>query len=269
ARVITDRLDAVGNTTKAQCKGFSVGASALACFVLFQAFFDEIEEAARASNAPESLLQELRRVDISQVHMMVGGLLGIAMVFVFVAWAIDAVGRTAQQVVWEVRRQFSELPGVAEGTAKPDYRACIAIVTRSALREMVRPAVLALATPVGIGLFFRVAGDMSNNAALGVQVLASFLVFATLTGLLMAIFLDNAGGAWDNTKKLLESQQEKGSVAHKAAVTGDTVGDPCKDTAGPALHVIITTMSTTALVLGPLFIGTILPEAPGTGTGTV
>lgn len=142
-----------------------------------------------------------------------------------------------------------------EWKVKPEYGKCVQIVTKAALREMIRPATLALTCPVVIGFVFKWIGNASGRPLLGIEVLAAFLLFGTLTGLVMAIFLDNSGGAWDNCKKLIESTGGKGSETHKAAVTGDTVGDPFKDTAGPALHVIITTMSTTALVLGPMFIG--------------
>lgn len=168
-----------------------------------------------------------------------------------------AVGRTAQQVVWEVRRQFKNMPGIMDGSEKPDYNTCVSIVTKAALKEMVKPAALALLAPIIIGFGFRYLGEATGRSMLGVEVVAGFLLFSTLTALLMAIFFDNAGGAWDNAKKLIESQGQKGSLAHAAAVTGDTVGDPFKDTAGPALHVIITTMSTTILVLGPMFIGNV------------
>merc|ERR1719350_876480 len=138
------------------------------------------------------------------------------------------------------------------GHTKPDYQTAVTIVTQAALKEMFKPAFFALFTPVFVGVFFRIVGSYTGRKMLGVEVLAAFLMFGTLTGLLMAIFFDNSGGAWDNAKKLVEAGEAggKGSEAHKAAVTGDTVGDPFKDTAGPALHVIITTMSTTALVLG-------------------
>eukprot|EP00475_Leptophrys_vorax_P001797 TRINITY_DN10_c0_g2_i5.p3 TRINITY_DN10_c0_g2~~TRINITY_DN10_c0_g2_i5.p3 ORF type:complete len:416 (-),score=107.70 TRINITY_DN10_c0_g2_i5:1337-2584(-) len=244
-RKITDRLDAVGNVTKAATKGYAIGGSALACFVLFQAFFDEIND---FSPVP------FKSVDIANVEVIIAGLLGIAMVFLFTGWAIDAVGRTAQEVVWEVRRQFKENPGIMEWKVKPQYGTCVTIVTRAALKEMIAPASLALVVPVFLGTLFRIIGGWTNRPMLGVEVLAGFLLFGTLTGFIMAIFLDNAGGAWDNAKKYIEANGGKGSEAHKSAVTGDTVGDPFKDTAGPALHVIIMTMSTTALVLGPMFI---------------
>lgn len=245
-RVITDRLDAVGNVTKAATKGYAVGGSALACFLLFQAFLDEIQVVTK--------MPDVISVDITKVEVMIGGLLGIMMVFLFTGWSIEAVGRTAEKVVVEVRRQFREIDGIMEHKAIPEYGKCVEIVTKAALKEMIKPAMLALVMPVAVGLIFRFVGYYRGQYMLGVEVLASFLMFGTLTGLMMAIFLDNSGGAWDNAKKLIEAKNLKGSEEHKAAVTGDTVGDPFKDTAGPALHVVITTMSTTALVLAPLFI---------------
>jgi len=243
-RVITDRLDSVGNVTKAASKGYAVGGSALSCFVLFQAFLDEISSFSGVSFSV---------INLAQVEVVVGGLLGMMMIFLFAGWAMQSVGVTAQKVVWEVRRQFKNKPGIMDGTDRPDYDACVAIVTREALKEMVWPALLALLLPVAVGFGFKAFGVWTGRPQLGVEVVASFMMLGTLAGLLMAMFMDNAGGAWDNAKKLIESQGQKGSDAHKAAVTGDTVGDPFKDTAGPALHVIITTMSTTILVLGPLF----------------
>jgi H(+)-translocating pyrophosphatase len=245
-RAITDRLDAVGNVTKAATKGYAVGGSALACFVLFQAFLDETSEFTGTV---------FDSVNAAKIEVFCGGLLGVMMIFLFTGWSMKAVGRTAQEVVWEVRRQFKDMPGIMEGTVKPQYGQCVKIVTKAALREMRAPALLALGAPVVIGFSARYLGEATGRPMLGVEVAAGFLLFGSLTGLVMAIFLDNAGGAWDNAKKLIESQGLKGTEMHKAAVTGDTVGDPFKDTAGPALHVIITTMSTTILVLGPLFIG--------------
>lgn len=244
-RKITDRLDAVGNVTKAATKGYAVGGSALACFLLYQAFLDEI-----------SVLQhvEFNNVNIAKVEVMIGGLLGIMMIFLFTGWSISAVGKTAEKVVIEVRNQFKDIPGIMEHKAIPNYAKCVEIVTKEALIEMIKPAILALGTPILVGLLFRMVGHYKHDPMLGVEVVASFLMFGSLTGLLMAIFLDNSGGAWDNAKKLIEASGNKGTEIHKAAVTGDTVGDPFKDTAGPALHVVITTMSTTALVFGPLFV---------------
>ena len=245
-RRITDRLDAVGNVTKAASKGYAVGGSALSCFVLFQAFLDEMSDFSGQSVAV---------VNIARVEVVIGGLLAIAMIFVFAGWSIAAVGSTASKVVWEVRRQLKDRPAILEGTEKPDYATCVRIVTRAALSEMIAPAVLALGLPIAVGFCFRLVGEYTAQPLLGVEVVAAFMIVGTLSGLCMAVFMDNAGGAWDNAKKLIESRGEKGSEQHKAAVTGDTVGDPCKDTAGPAIHVIITTLSTTILVLGPLFVG--------------
>jgi len=213
---------------------------------LFQAFLDEMSLV---------LGKPFDTINVAKVEVIVGGMMGIMMIFLFTGWAMAAVGKTAQEVVWEVRRQLKSRPGIMEGTELPDYGMCVSIVTKSALREMVKPAALALGAPCIIGFGFRFLGENTGRPMLGVEVAAGFLLFATLTGLLMAIFMDNSGGAWDNAKKLVEAQGGKGSDAHKAAVTGDTVGDPFKDTAGPALHVIITTMSTTILVLGPMFVG--------------
>lgn len=248
-RNITDNLDAVGNVTKAATKGYSVGASALACFILFRAFMDEVSVFSGKA---------FEVINIAKMEVMIGGLLGIMMIFLFSAWAIVGVGESAQEVVKEVRRQFRENPEIMTYQVEPDYKQCVAIVTRSALRQMVKPAMFALFMPVAVGLFFKEFGSRTGRPELGLEVLAGLLMFGTLTALLMATFFDNAGGAWDNAKKYIEAGAHggKGGECHKAAVTGDTVGDPFKDTAGPALHVIITTMATTTLVLGPLFLGT-------------
>ena len=190
---------------------------------------------------------------------MVGGLLGVMMVFYFVGLAVSAVGRSAQEVVREVRRQFKEDPGIMTFKSKPNYFTCVALVTQSALREMRFPGLLAVCLPIGVGLVFRFIGSITDRPMLGAEVLLSFLMFATVSGILMALFLDNVGGAWDNAKKYIEMGNHggKGSDAHRAAVTGDTVGDPCKDTAGPSLHVVIKLLSTCILVLGPLFVSRI------------
>jgi inorganic pyrophosphatase len=251
-RAITDRLDAVGNVTKAASKGYAVGGSALACFVLFQAYLDEIAILTK---------QVAVTVNLARVECICAGLLAIAMIFVFAGWSMEAVGKTAQQVVHEVRRQFAARPGIMDGSQRPDYARCVTIVTKAALAEMGKPAALALGAPVAVGFAARVLGAWTGQPNLAAEVLATFLMFGTLTGLLMAVFMDNAGGAWDNAKKYIESQGLKGSEQHKASVTGDTVGDPFKDTAGPSLHVIITTMSTTVLVLGPMFLGQIVDAA--------
>jgi len=246
-RNITDKLDAVGNVTKAATKGYAVGGSALACFVLFRAYLDEV---GAFTGQPFDV------VNIAKVEVIVGGLLGIMMIFLFSGWAMAAVGTTAEAVVQNVREQFRLKPGIMTYTDKPDHQACVAIVTQAALVEMRKPALLALGMPVVVGLVFKFYGQYTDQPLLGVEVLAGMLMFGTLTALLMAGFFDNSGGAWDNAKKYIETGQfgGKGSEAHKASVTGDTVGDPFKDTVGPSLHVVITTMSTTILVLGPMFL---------------
>jgi H+-translocating diphosphatase len=243
----TDRLDAAGNVTKAITKGYSVGSAALACFLLFGALMDEFSAFAG---------KPFRHVDLATPEVLVGGLLGVMMIFVFVGLSVAAVGRTAQDVVVEVRRQLTERPGIMEFKESPDYRVCVEMVTSAALREMRLPGALTVAMPVTVGLVFRFVGSLTDRPLLGAEVLAAFLMFATVSGILMALFLDNVGGAWDNAKKWVEAGHfgGKGSEAHKAAVTGDTVGDPFKDTAGPALHVVIKLLSTTILVLGPLFV---------------
>jgi H(+)-translocating pyrophosphatase len=248
AREITDRLDAVGNVTKASTKGYAVGGSALSCFVLLRALLDEVALHAR---------EKFSVIDVAKVEVLVGGFLGIMVVFLFTGWSIKAVGTTAGDVVREVRRQFLEKPGIMNGTERPDYETCVAIVTKASLREMVKPAALVLAAPVVLGFGFKAYGRYVEQRLLAMEVVCSFLIFSSIAGLMMAIFLDTSGGAWDNAKKYVElgNLGGKGSETHKAAVTGDTVGDPFKDTAGPSLHVISNTMSTTVLVLAPLLIG--------------
>eukprot|EP00808_Paulinella_micropora_P013549 g31623.t1 len=250
-RVITDELDAVGNVTKAAAKGYAVGGSALACFVLYQAFLDEIADLTGRT---------FDVINISKIEVCVGLMVAIALIFVFAGWAMSAVGRVAHKVVEQVTSQW---PEISSGRQQPDYYKCVSIVAAQSLKEMTKPALLALLAPVCMGFFFRWWGIQTNNPQLGVEVMACFLIAGSLTGLIMAIFLDNAGGAWDNAKKLIERRPDhKGTLAHQAAVTGDTVGDPFKDTAGPSLHVIITTMSTTILVLGPLFLSSASASSP-------
>ena len=197
-----------------------------------------------------------RHVDLAVPEVLVGGLLGVAMIFLFVGLSVAAVGNTAAEVVKEVRRQFREHPEIMTFQAKPNYKSCVSLVTQAALKEMRLPGCLAVGAPVAVGLLFRMVGEVTERPLLGAEVLASFLMFSTVAGILMALFLDNVGGAWDNAKKYIEMGNHggKGSEAHKASVTGDTVGDPFKDTAGPALHVVIKLLSTTILVLGPLFV---------------
>jgi K(+)-stimulated pyrophosphate-energized sodium pump len=242
-RTVTDELDSVGNTTKALTKGYAVGTASLAAFLLFSAFLDEV---ARFSD--DTIV---RVVNLAEPKVFVGGLLGATLVFVFSSFAIRAVGRAAGAMIDEVRRQFREDPGIMAGTSVPDYRRCVDISVRSALREMILPGALAVVVPILIGV------TLKWEAAAGM------LMVGTITGVLMAIVLNNGGGAWDNAKKYIEAGHltdadgnvlGKGSDAHAAAVVGDTVGDPWKDTAGPSLHVLIKLLATITLVLSPLFV---------------
>ncbi len=235
----TDRLDAVGNTTKALTKGYAIGSAALAAFLLFSAYLDEV----RALGSP------LAAVDISKPEVFVGGLLGAMLVFWFSALAIGAVTRAAVSVIKEVRRQFQADPGILKGTSKPDYGRAVDIVTIGALKEMVAPGLLAVGMPIAVWLFFKLFH-------VGAEAVAAFLMVGTIGGILVATMLNNGGGAWDNAKKFIETGQYggKGGAPHKAAVVGDTVGDPFKDTAGPSLHVLIKLLSTVTLVLAPLFV---------------
>ncbi|OGY47793.1 MAG: sodium-translocating pyrophosphatase [Candidatus Buchananbacteria bacterium RIFCSPHIGHO2_02_FULL_38_8] len=235
----SDRLDAVGNTTKALTKGYAIGSAALAAFLLFSAYLDEVRNYGL----------NLTSVDIAKPAVFVGALLGAMLIFLFSALAIRAVGRAAYYVINDVRAQFKEKPGILQGTEKPDYGRCVDIVTKGALKEMIMPGLLAVLMPVAVGIIFKYLG-------IGAEAVAALLMVGTITGILMATFLNNGGGAWDNAKKYIEAGNfgGKGSDTHKAAVVGDTVGDPFKDTAGPSLHVLIKLLSTITLVLAPLFI---------------
>lgn len=201
--------------------------------------------------------QKFRTIDIAVPEIFIGGLLGSMTVFVFSSWAIKAVGVAAEEVIKEVRRQFREHPGILTYEEKPNYKECVSIVNAAGLKQMVKPGPLSVCAPIATGLIFRVIGSYRNRPLLGAEALAGFLMFATSTGILMALFFNNGGGAWDNSKKYIETGKHggKGSEAHKAAVTGDTVGDPCKDTAGPSIHILIKLLSTITLVLIPLFTG--------------
>jgi len=238
----TDALDAVGNTTKALTKGYAIASAALAAFLLFSAYLDEVKKITGLARIP---------VDLTDVNVFVGGFLGATLVFFFCALTIRAVGKAAGDIIEEVRRQFREEPGIMLGTVKPDYARCVDITTKAALREMVVPGILVVVFPVIVGLVLKA------------EAMASFLMVGTMAGILMATVLNNAGGAWDNAKKFIESNElkddaglvlGKGTPAHAAAVVGDTVGDPFKDTSGPSLHVLIKLLSTITLVLAPLFI---------------
>ena len=245
----TDRLDAVGNTTKALTKGYAVGSAGLAAFLLFSAYFDEVRNYG----------VDLRYIDLSKPAVFVGSMFGAMLVLIFSSLAIKAVGRTASSVIKNVREQFSNNPGIMLGTSKPDYGQCVDIVTRAALKQMVFPGLLVVVMTVAVGIGFKWLYSFTSaslRAATGAEVIGGYLMVATITGILMALFMNNGGGAWDNAKKYIESGAfgGKNSDPHKASVVGDTVGDPFKDTAGPSLHVLIKLLSTITLVLAPLFI---------------
>jgi len=251
-RDVTDALDSVGNTTKALTKGYAVGTAGLAAFLLFSAYLDEVRRFIPESQLAGGLREEFgRQINMAEPKVFVGGLIGAALTFVFASFAIRAVGRAAQGMIDEVRRQFREDPGIMAGTSEPDYGRCVDISVQSALREMILPGALAVCVPIAVGV------------ALRWEAAAGMLMVGTISGLLLAVMLNNGGGAWDNAKKLIESGGlkdddgnvlGKGSEAHAAAVVGDTVGDPWKDTAGPSLHVLIKLLATITLVLAPLFI---------------
>ncbi len=234
-----DKLDAAGNTTKALTKGYAVGSAALAAFLLFNAFLTEAN---------------VHVVDLSNPETFVGAFMGAALVFLFSAFAIRAVGHAAWTIIKDVREQFKEHPGIMAGSEKPDYGRTVDICTRGALREMVVPGLLAVITPVAIGLIFKVV-KITPNLPAGEPVGGTLMV-GTIAGILMALVLNTGGGAWDNAKKFIEAGNlgGKGSPTHKAAVVGDTVGDPFKDTAGPSLHILVKLLSTITLVIAPLLL---------------
>ncbi|HET7830601.1 MAG TPA: sodium-translocating pyrophosphatase [Candidatus Limnocylindrales bacterium] len=246
AREITDRLDAVGNTTKALTKGYAIASASLAAFLLFSAYIDKVNLILR--NREQALLNA---VNLSDVGVFVAAFVGAMLAYFFSSLAIRAVGKTAQSIIVEVRRQFREMPGIMDYSQKPDYARVVDITTRAALREMVAPGLVAVAAPILVGVL------------LGYQAVAGMLMVGTIAGVLLATVLNNGGGAWDNAKKYIESGNlkdddgnvlGKGTEAHAAAVVGDTVGDPFKDTAGPSLHVLVKLLATITLVLAPLFI---------------
>jgi K(+)-stimulated pyrophosphate-energized sodium pump len=250
----TDRLDSCGNTTKALTKGYAVGSAALAAFLLFSAYIDEVHHYAGEG--------AMTSINLSKPEVFVGALLGATLVFYFSALTIRAVGRAAKSVIEAVREQFKpfRVNGVLTLPEKfePDYKKVVDIVTSGALKQMVLPGIIVVAAPIAAGLVFKYLGQSQTpkDATLGAEVVAGFLMVGTIAGILMALFLNNAGGAWDNAKKYIETGAHGGkrSDPHKAAVVGDTVGDPFKDTAGPSLHVLIKLLSTITLVLAPLFL---------------
>ncbi len=242
-----DKLDAAGNTTKALTKGYAVGSAALAAFLLFNAFLSEAN---------------VKSVDLAHPETFIGAFMGAALVFLFSAYAIRAVGRAAWSIIKDVRAQFKEKPGIMAGTDKPDYGRTVDICTRGALKEMIVPGVLAVATPIAVGLIFRfvkityVLGPSGLQPLPAGEPVAGTLMVGTIAGILMALVLNTGGGAWDNAKKYIEAGNlgGKGSPTHKAAVVGDTVGDPFKDTAGPSLHIVVKLLSTITLVMVPLLV---------------
>ena len=238
----TDRLDAAGNTTKALTKGYAVASAALAAFLLFSAYLDKV---AQLTGKP------FNSVDLAKVDVFLGGFLGAMLVYLFSSLAIRAVGRAGAAIIEEVRTQFREHPGIMAGTEEPNYARVVDITTASALRNMIAPGLLAVGAPIVVGILLKAEAE------------AAMLMVGTMAGVILATVLNNGGGAWDNAKKYIESgmlKDDKGNVlgkgtpAHAAAVVGDTVGDPFKDTAGPSLHVLIKLLATITLVLAPLFI---------------
>lgn len=271
----TDQLDAAGNTTKALTKGYAVGSAALAAFLLFSAYLETVHDivAQRFAELGQHLAAawSFTNINIASVPVFVGAMLGAMLAFLFSSLAIRAVGKAAQYIIEDVRTQFRENPGIMKGTSKPDYGRCVRIVTGAALKEMIAPGILPVLMPLAVGLIFRnlspsfrivipgdpipiLNGKIVNLA--GAEAVAALLMVGTISGILLAMLMNNGGGAWDNAKKLIESGAHGGkrSEAHKAAVVGDTVGDPFKDTAGPSLHILIKLLATVTLVLAPLFL---------------
>jgi K(+)-stimulated pyrophosphate-energized sodium pump len=239
----TDSLDAVGNTTAAIGKGFAIGSAALTALALFNAFQVAATKGMREAGIKFAEDQGTMVIDISDPRVLIGALIGGMLPFLFGAITMRAVGRAANQMVEEVRRQFREIKGLMEGTGEPDTAKCVSISTQAAIREMIVPGLIAIASPLIVGYFFKVQG------------VGGMLGGSLISGVLLALMMSNAGGAWDNAKKSIEAAGGKGSPLHKAAVTGDTVGDPFKDTSGPSMNILIKLMSVVAVVFVPVFIG--------------
>jgi K(+)-stimulated pyrophosphate-energized sodium pump len=263
-RKITDRLDAVGNTTKALTKGYAMVSAGLAAFLLFQAYIDRVNFLR-----PDNLMTS---VNIARIEVFVGALLAAMIVYLFSSWAIKAVGKTASKIIEEVRRQFRADPEILNPKDpahphQPDYSKAVDITTRAGLREMIAPGLLPVLGPIVIGVGFKYLGKIPALSSMhfdAAMVVAAVLMVGTIGGIMMASFMNNGGGAWDNAKKMIEDGQLKDadgnvlgkkSFAHQAAVVGDTLGDPLKDTAGPSLHVLVKLLATITLVMCPLFIG--------------
>ncbi len=228
-RKITDKLDAVGNTTAAMGKGFAIGSAALTALALFVSYAEAVQ---------------LKNIDLLDSRVIIGLFIGGMLPFLFSAMTMESVSKAAYKMIEEVRRQFREKPGIMKGTEKPDYKSCVAISTTAALKEMLVPGIMAVLSPLAVGLL------------LGPASLGGLLAGALVTGVMLAIFMSNSGGAWDNAKKYIEDGTHggKGSEAHKAAVVGDTVGDPFKDTSGPSINILIKLMTIVSLVFAPLFL---------------
>jgi len=241
----TDALDAVGNTTAAIGKGFAIGSAALTALALFSTYRATTDAAVEAAGGAALFDQRLLSLNLDNPNVLLGMFIGGMLPFIFSALTMNAVGRSANKMIEEVRRQFKTIPGLLEGKAEPDSAQCVAISTKAAIREMLMPGLLAVIAPVATGF------------ALGVAGLAGLLVGSLVTGVLMALMMANAGGAWDNAKKYIEEGHlgGKGSDPHKAAVIGDTVGDPFKDTAGPSLNILIKLMSIVSVIFAPLVVG--------------
>lgn len=249
----TDKLDSAGNTTKALTKGYAMASAALAAFLLFAAFFEIVAEVLTEKTGDFHSITDVMNVNLGDPLVFVGGLVGAVLVFFFASLAIRAVSKAAGEMIEEVRRQFREDPGIMAGTSKPDTAKCVDIATRGALKAMVVPALLPILVPIVFGLVYRYCLTDYVDAYVAVGAL---IMVGTIVGILMANFLNNGGGAWDNAKKYIEEGNHggKGSPAHAAAVVGDTVGDPFKDTAGPSIHVLVKLLSTICLVTAVLFI---------------